>query len=63
MMYLSKKVLTDRFILQFYINYLIKFYICTYFYNPTAQNTWDFPKISTIWSQDIYLVDMDYAEE
>ncbi len=54
-MYLSKKVLIDRFILQFYIDY---------FYNPTAQNTWDFPKISTIWSQDIYfVVDMDYVDE
>ncbi len=43
-MYLSKKVLIDRFILQFYIDYFIKFYISTYFYNPTAQNTWVFPK-------------------
>ncbi len=35
-----------------------------YFYNPTAQNTWDFPKISNIWSQYIYVVvDMDYVDE
>ncbi len=47
-MYLSKKVLIDRFILQFYIDYFISFYISTYFYNPTAQNTWVFPKITTI---------------
>ncbi len=47
-MYLSKKVLIDRFILQFYIDYFIKFYINTYFYNPTAQNTWVYPKITTI---------------
>ncbi len=47
-MYLSKKVLIDRFIFQFYIDYLRSFYISTYFYNPTAQNTWDFPKITTI---------------
>ncbi len=61
-MYLSKKVLMDRFILQFYIDYLITFYICAY--NPTAQNTWDFPKITTIWSQDIhFVVDMDYIEK
>ncbi len=40
-MYLSKK----NIILQFYI-----------FYNPTAQNTDDFPQITTIWSQDIYFV-------
>ncbi len=45
-MYLSKKI--DRFILQFNIDYLIKFYISTYFYNPTAQDTWNFPKITTI---------------
>ncbi len=33
-------------------------------YNPTAQNTWDFPKITTIRSQDIYfVVDMDYVDE
>ncbi len=33
-------------------------------YNPTAPNTWDFPKITTIWSQDIYfVVDMDYVDE
>ncbi len=57
-MYLSKKVLIDRFIFQFYIDYLRSFYISTYFYNPTAQNTWDFPKITTIWSQDIYFVVM-----
>ncbi len=56
-MYLSKKVLIDRFILLLYIDYLI------YFYNPTAQNTWDFPKITTTWSQDIYFVDMDYVDE
>ncbi len=48
LMYLSKKVLIDRFILQFYIDYFIKFYISTYLYNPTAQNTWVFPKITTI---------------
>ncbi len=30
-MYLSKKVLIDRFILQFYIDYFISFYISTYF--------------------------------
>ncbi len=47
-MYLSKKVLIDRFILQFYIDYFISFYISTYFYNHTAQNTWVFPKITTI---------------
>ncbi len=61
-MYLSKKVLIDRFILQFYIDYFISFYISTYFYNPTAQNTWVFPKITTIES-DIYFVDMDYIDE
>ncbi len=43
-MYLSKKVLIDRFILQFYIDYFIKFYISTYFYNPTAQKPGFFPK-------------------
>ncbi len=33
-------------------------------YNPTAQNSCDFPKITTIWNQDIYyVVDMDYVEE
>jgi len=32
-------------------------------YNPAAQNTWDFPKITTTWSHDIYFVDMDYADE
>ncbi len=47
-MYLSKTFLLDRFILLFYIDSLIKFYICTYFYSPTAQNTWDFPKITSI---------------
>ncbi len=63
-MYLSKKVLIDRFILQFYIDYFISFYISTYFYNPTAQNTWYFPKITIIWSQDIYfVVDMNYIDE
>ncbi len=62
-MYFSKKVLIDRCILQFYIYYLIKFYISAYFYKPTARNNWDFPKISTIWSQDIYfVVDMDYFD-
>ncbi len=35
-----------------------------FFYNPTAQNTWDFPKITPIWNQDIYfVVDMDYVDE
>ncbi len=53
-MYLSKKVLIDRFILQFYIDYFIKFYISTYFYNPTAQNTWVFPKITAIESRYIF---------
>ncbi len=53
-MYLSKKVLIERFILQFYINYFISFYISTYFYNPTAQNTWVFPKITTIESRYIF---------
>ncbi len=62
-MYLSKKVLIDRFNLQFYIDYFISFYISTYFYNPTAQNTRVFPKITTISSQDIYFVDMDYVDE
>ncbi len=62
-MYLSKKVLIDRFILQFYIDYFISFYISTYLYNHTAQNTWVFPKITTIQSQDIYFVDMDYVDE
>ncbi len=47
-MYLSKKVLIYRFILQFYIDYFISFYISTYLYNHTAQNTWVFPKITTI---------------
>ncbi len=61
-MYLSKKVLIDRFILQFYIDYFN--FILAHFYNSTAQNTWDFPKITTIWSQDIYfVVDMDYFDE
>ncbi len=46
-MYLSKKVLIDLFC-SFVIDYFITFYICAYFYNPTAQNTWDFPQISTI---------------
>ncbi len=46
------------------MDYLIQFYICAYFYNPTAQNTGDFPKITTIWSEDIYfVVDMDYVDE
>ncbi len=63
-MYLSKKVLRDTFILLFYIDYLIKFYICAYFYYPTAQNTCDIPKITPIWNQDIYfVVDMDYVDE
>ncbi len=66
-MYLSKTVLIiDRVILQFYIDYLMKFYINAYFYKPTAQNTWDFLKITTIWSQYIYIylvVDMDYVDE
>ncbi len=53
-MYLSKKVLIDRFILQFDIDYLISFYISTYFYNHTAQNTWVFPKITTIESRYIF---------
>ncbi len=53
-MYLSKKVLIDRFILQFYIDYFISFYISTYFYNHTAQNTWVFPKITTIESRYIF---------
>ncbi len=60
-MYLNKKVLIDRFILQFYIDYFIKLYISTYFYNHTAQNTWVFPKITTI--VKIYFVDMDYVDE
>ncbi len=53
-MYLSKKVLIDRFILQFYIDYFISFYISTYFYNHTAQNTCVFPKITTIESRYIF---------
>ncbi len=61
-MYISKKVLIDRFLLQFYIGYLIKFYIWAYFYNPTAQNTWVFPKITPIWSK-YFVVDMDYVDE
>ncbi len=57
-------LITDRFILQFYIVYLIEFYISVYFYNPTAQNIWDFPKITTKWSKVIYfVVDMEYVEE
>ncbi len=63
-MYLSKKVQIDAFILLFYIDYLIQFYSCAFFNNPTAQNTWDFPKITPIWNQDIYfVVDMDYVDE
>ncbi len=53
-MYLNKKVLIDRFILQFYIDYFISFYISTYFYNHTVQNTWVFPKITTIESRYIF---------
>ncbi len=51
--------------MQFYIVLLdLIFILCAYFYNPTAQNTWYFPKITTIWSQDIYfVVDMDYVDE
>ncbi len=41
-MYLSKKVLIDLFS-NFVIDYLITFYICAYFNNPTAQNTCVFP--------------------
>ncbi len=62
-MYLSKKV--RIFMLQFYIDYLIKFYVCAFFYNLTVQNTCDFPKTDSIlWRQDIYfVVDMNYVDE
>ncbi len=57
-------LITDRFILQFHIVYLIEFYISVYFYNPTAQNIWDFPQITTKWSKVIYfVVDMEYVDE
>ena len=64
-MYLSKKVVIDRFIEQFYIGYLISFYISTYFfYNPTAQNTWDFFQNNHYMeSRYIFVVDMDYVDE
>ncbi len=61
-MYLSKKVLIDRFILQFYVDYF-NFILAHIFiillpkYLGFSQNN------HYIESQDIYFVDMDYVDE